>query len=110
MGSGGSPKQRQAKMPRSQAPPPQSKSFFYNVDNMFPHFSGTTGGSLLGDKTRMPSLTVHPNAYIRPSPSRGHLGKYPNNMSHTKKKKIKIKENDRSDQVRLDDHDLFQLE
>jgi len=36
--------------------------------------SGTTGGSLLGDKTRMPSLTVHPGAYIRPSPSRGHLG------------------------------------
>ena len=37
-------------------------------------FSGSTGGSLLGDKTRMPRLTVEPNAYIRPSPSRGHLG------------------------------------
>jgi len=36
--------------------------------------SGTTGGSLLGDKTRMPLLTVDPNAFIRPSPSRGHLG------------------------------------
>jgi len=36
--------------------------------------SGTTGGSLLGDKTRMPVLTVDKNAYIRPSPSRGHLG------------------------------------
>jgi len=36
--------------------------------------SGSTGGSLLGDKTRMPRLTVEPNAYIRPSPSRGHLG------------------------------------
>jgi len=36
--------------------------------------SGTTGGSLLGDKTRMPELTVDPSAYIRPSPSRGHLG------------------------------------
>jgi len=36
--------------------------------------SGSTGGSLLGDKTRMPELTVDPNAYIRPSPSRGHLG------------------------------------
>ena len=36
--------------------------------------SGTTGGSLLGDKTRMPRLTVAPNAYIRPSPNRGHLG------------------------------------
>ena len=37
--------------------------------------SATTGGSLLGDKTRMPDLSRHPNAYIRPSPSRGALGK-----------------------------------
>merc|ERR1711892_563297 len=36
--------------------------------------SGTTGGSLLGDKTRMPELTRDSNAYIRPSPARGHLG------------------------------------
>ncbi|MPC21887.1 Methylmalonic aciduria type A, mitochondrial [Portunus trituberculatus] len=36
--------------------------------------SATTGGSLLGDKTRMPELSKDPNAYIRPSPSRGHLG------------------------------------
>ncbi|XP_050726279.1 methylmalonic aciduria type A homolog, mitochondrial-like [Eriocheir sinensis] len=36
--------------------------------------SVTTGGSLLGDKTRMPELTRDDNAYIRPSPSRGHLG------------------------------------
>ena len=36
--------------------------------------SGMTGGSLLGDKTRMPKLTVNPRAYIRPSPSGGHLG------------------------------------
>ena len=36
--------------------------------------SATTGGSLLGDKTRMPELSVDTNAYIRPSPSRGHLG------------------------------------
>lgn len=34
-----------------------------------------TGGSLLGDKTRMPELTRDPNAYIRPSPSKGALGK-----------------------------------
>jgi LAO/AO transport system kinase len=33
-----------------------------------------TGGSIMGDKTRMPQLTVHPNAYIRPSPSAGNLG------------------------------------
>lgn len=36
--------------------------------------SATTGGSLLGDKTRMPELSRDPRAYIRPSPSRGHLG------------------------------------
>ncbi|XP_072143817.1 methylmalonic aciduria type A protein, mitochondrial-like isoform X2 [Dermacentor andersoni] len=31
-------------------------------------------GSLLGDKTRMIQLTRDPNAYIRPSPTRGHSG------------------------------------
>ncbi|CAD5120432.1 DgyrCDS9001 [Dimorphilus gyrociliatus] len=36
--------------------------------------SSTTGGSLLGDKTRMPELSVDANAYIRPSPSSGTLG------------------------------------
>ncbi|KAG0419979.1 hypothetical protein HPB47_003764 [Ixodes persulcatus] len=36
--------------------------------------SATTGGSLLGDKTRMPELTRDPCAYIRPSPNRGHTG------------------------------------
>jgi LAO/AO transport system kinase len=33
-----------------------------------------TGGSVLGDKTRMATLAVDPNAYIRPSPSAGTLG------------------------------------
>ncbi len=33
-----------------------------------------TGGSVLGDKTRMPTLAVSPDAYIRPSPSAGTLG------------------------------------
>merc|ERR1711865_1085185 len=32
------------------------------------------GGSILGDKTRMPELSVNPDAYIRPSPSRGEAG------------------------------------
>lgn len=36
--------------------------------------SQTTGGSLLADKTRMSELSVNPNAFIRPSPSGGHLG------------------------------------
>ena len=36
--------------------------------------SGATGGSILGDKTRMPELTRDTRAFIRPSPSRGHLG------------------------------------
>ncbi|WP_416956298.1 methylmalonyl Co-A mutase-associated GTPase MeaB [Nocardioides sp. T5] len=33
-----------------------------------------TGGSVLGDKTRMATLSVDPNAFIRPSPSAGTLG------------------------------------
>ncbi len=33
-----------------------------------------TGGSILGDKTRMNRLSAEPNAYIRPSPSGGVLG------------------------------------
>ncbi len=33
-----------------------------------------TGGSVLGDKTRMPRLAVSPDAYIRASPSAGTLG------------------------------------
>ncbi|NRQ48340.1 methylmalonyl Co-A mutase-associated GTPase MeaB [Aeromicrobium stalagmiti] len=33
-----------------------------------------TGGSVLGDKTRMARLSVSPDAYIRPSPSAGTLG------------------------------------
>lgn len=36
--------------------------------------SSTTGGSLLGDKTRMTELTRDINAYIRPSPTGGFLG------------------------------------
>ncbi len=33
-----------------------------------------TGGSVLGDKTRMGELTTDPDAYIRPSPTAGTLG------------------------------------
>jgi len=33
-----------------------------------------TGGSVLGDKTRMAALAVNPDAYIRPSPNAGTLG------------------------------------
>ncbi|MCS6820995.1 MAG: methylmalonyl Co-A mutase-associated GTPase MeaB [Microscillaceae bacterium] len=33
-----------------------------------------TKGSIMGDKTRMATLASQPNAYIRPSPSRGSLG------------------------------------
>ena len=33
-----------------------------------------TGGSVLGDKTRMAELANNPNAFIRPSPSAGTLG------------------------------------
>ncbi len=36
--------------------------------------STRTGGSILGDKTRMARLSVEPNAFIRPSPTAGTLG------------------------------------
>lgn len=36
--------------------------------------SSVTGGSILGDKTRMDELSRHPNAFIRPSPGGGTLG------------------------------------
>jgi LAO/AO transport system kinase len=36
--------------------------------------STRTGGSILGDKTRMAQLSVHADAYIRPSPTSGALG------------------------------------
>ncbi|MDR3437594.1 methylmalonyl Co-A mutase-associated GTPase MeaB [Telmatospirillum sp.] len=36
--------------------------------------SSRSGGSILGDKTRMETLSNNPNAYIRPSPSSGRLG------------------------------------
>ncbi len=36
--------------------------------------STRSGGSILGDKTRMEYLSREPNAFIRPSPSQSHLG------------------------------------
>ena len=36
--------------------------------------SEKSGGSILGDKTRMETLGSHPNVFIRPSPSAGSLG------------------------------------
>ncbi len=36
--------------------------------------SARSGGSILGDKTRMDLLSRDPRAYIRPSPSQAHLG------------------------------------
>ena len=36
--------------------------------------SQITGGSIMGDKTRMMELAQHPDAFIRPSPSSGILG------------------------------------
>ena len=36
--------------------------------------SSLSGGSILGDKTRMERLCQEPNSFIRPSPSRGSLG------------------------------------
>ncbi|MEM7669071.1 MAG: methylmalonyl Co-A mutase-associated GTPase MeaB, partial [Pseudomonadota bacterium] len=36
--------------------------------------SARSGGSILGDKTRMDRLARHPHAFIRPSPSKSELG------------------------------------
>jgi LAO/AO transport system kinase len=36
--------------------------------------SSRTGGSILGDKTRMTRLSTDPNAFVRPSPTAGTLG------------------------------------
>lgn len=36
--------------------------------------SARTGGSIMGDKTRMDELAANPDAFIRPSPSAGNLG------------------------------------
>lgn len=36
--------------------------------------SPVSGGSILGDKTRMEALSAHPNAFVRPSPSSQSLG------------------------------------
>ncbi len=36
--------------------------------------SSVSGGSILGDKTRMEQLSVHPRAFVRPSPAAGTLG------------------------------------
>jgi LAO/AO transport system kinase len=36
--------------------------------------SPISGGSILGDKTRMEKLSTEERAFIRPSPARGHLG------------------------------------
>ena len=36
--------------------------------------SNLTGGSILGDKTRMEQLSNMPNVFIRPTPSKGELG------------------------------------
>jgi len=36
--------------------------------------SQLSGGSILGDKTRMHTLSAHPNAFVRPSPAGSHPG------------------------------------
>ena len=36
--------------------------------------SSRTGGSILGDKTRMETLSTHPDAFVRPSPAGSSLG------------------------------------
>ncbi|CAF2800393.1 unnamed protein product [Rotaria sp. Silwood2] len=88
-------KQRQEKQPKKpisfriglSGSPGAGKSTFINVFGRFLVHQGhkvavltvdpsssTSGGSILGDKTRMLDLSCEPNAYIRTSPSAGTLG------------------------------------
>ena len=50
--------------------------------------SSITGGSILGDKTRMDSLSKSDQTFIRPSPSGGNLG----GVGHATKDSIRILE------------------
>lgn len=45
--------------------------------------SSRTGGSILGDKTRMARLAIDPAAFIRPSPASGNLGGVARNTRET---------------------------
>lgn len=45
--------------------------------------STVSGGSILGDKTRMEALSKEKSAFIRPSPSGGHLGGVAERTMHT---------------------------
>ena len=51
-------------------PPTYISSLLQAVDPS----SSFSGGSILGDKTRMTHLSNEPNAFVRPSPTRGYLG------------------------------------
>jgi LAO/AO transport system kinase len=53
-----------------QIPNPRSRVAVVAVDPS----STRTGGSILGDKTRMDTLSKDPNAFVRASPTRGTLG------------------------------------
>ncbi|KAF9557600.1 hypothetical protein EC968_007533 [Mortierella alpina] len=58
-------------------PPGVGKSTFIEAFGMYlavDPSSSRTGGSILGDKTRMTELSRNTMAYVRPSPSRGTLG------------------------------------
>ena len=48
--------------------------------------SPLNGGSILGDKTRMETLSRHPDAFVRPSPNTGH----PGGVTRTTEKSIRL--------------------
>ncbi|ETN12345.1 LAO/AO transport system ATPase, variant 1 [Phytophthora nicotianae INRA-310] len=54
--------------------PPELTSFRLGIAGPPDPSSSRSGGSILGDKTRMEKLSNDPNAFVRPSPSRGTLG------------------------------------
>ena len=64
---------RQVHLHRDARRPPDRRRAQVGVLAVDPS-STRTGGSVLGDKTRMAELSANPNAYIRPSPTAGTLG------------------------------------
>lgn len=72
-GSFGASSEAQSSVPLADRPRPRMRPLKVAVLAVDPS-SSRCGGSILGDKTRMNDLSRQPNAFVRPSPTRGALG------------------------------------